>query len=284
MDQELIAKLYRNMLLIRRFEEELAEAVPAKPARSRASHKGHEALAVGAASVLEESDLVISAHGGLGIFIARCASLQEALSAFLGKPAGTHTFFSPERKFFTGLPEAFSLPLSAGLAAAQPRSKDKTVAVCFFTEKALTSGLFHEALILGSLWRLPLVFVLEHEDEEAERDGEEPGLAALAEAFGFSVESIDGRDIFAVRAAVHSAATRARETGSAALVAAYIGGAAADSRSGTPQDPVSSLAAKLDGLHMREIRERIEGEVDREIEKVRGLLTAGGKHCGDAGR
>ena len=168
-----------------------------------------------------------------------------------------------------GFSPQFITPLAAGFAAAQTSEHKANVIVCFLPSSTLSSGLFHEAMVLGRSWKLPMVVVVEPSLRGACQEECAIQLAALGAAHSLELDSVDGRDIFAVRAAVHSAATRSRESRCTTLIEARISTNIEEPHLPWKlDDPIEGLSKKLDGLGMGRVREKLEAEVDREIRKA----------------
>src|SRR4030065_418908 len=155
MDQDDVLSLYRQMLLIRRFEEKSAEMYAlAKIAAFLHLYIGEEAIAVGAIAALRPDDLVISAYRDHGHCLARGSDPGHVMAELLGKATGLcqgkggsmHLVDAP-RRFMGGYAIVGGhLPLATGLAFATKYQQLDLVPVCFLGEGAAQSGQAHEAL------------------------------------------------------------------------------------------------------------------------------------------
>lgn len=291
MDQDLIAELYRKMRSIRRFEEETERLVhEGRIAGPIPTCKGQEAIAVGAASVIEAADYVVSGARCHGHFIARGGALGAAFAELYRQESGCAAgrggslqFHDTARRVFGGWSPEAAL-LAAGAAMGEQLQQSSAIALCFLSAPAVQNGQLHEAAMLISLWKLPIVLIIEHAHDEVEDELDERDLSISAFSYGFARDTVDGHDLFAVRAAVHSAATQARESRVATIIEAHTSWlrraeAAQEPRPWSVRDPIESLSAKLDSLNMRKTREKIEMEVEQEIKEMKhsGSLEQAGK-------
>lgn len=130
MDQDLIAKLYEDMLRIRRFEQEAARLYTERKIGGFLHlYIGQEAIAVGASSVMEPKDYVVTTYRCHGHYLARGGSARAGLSELLGKETGcvegrggSMHFFDRSLNFMGGWGIVGAhVPLAAGVAYAQKR-------------------------------------------------------------------------------------------------------------------------------------------------------------------
>ena len=171
MDQELVCHLYQEMQRIRRFEEEAARMYTERKIGGFLHlYIGQEAVAVGAISVLEDVDTVITAYRCHGHYLTRGGSCRAGFSELLGKVTGcaegrggSMHFYNVDRNFFGGWGiVGAQVPLGAGMAFAHKYKKDGGVNLAFMGDGAINIGSFHEGLALAALWRLPSIFIIEN--------------------------------------------------------------------------------------------------------------------------
>jgi pyruvate dehydrogenase E1 component alpha subunit len=165
-DRQELLSLYRQMLLIRRFEEKSAEMYAlAKIAGFLHLYIGEEAVAVGAIATLRAEDYVISAYRDHGHCLAKGSDPRRVMAELFGKATGLckgkggsmHLIDAP-RHFMGGYAIVGGhLPLATGLAFAIRYQKRDHVVLCFFGEGALPSGQAHEAFNLAAHWKLPVI-------------------------------------------------------------------------------------------------------------------------------
>ncbi len=291
MDQELIADLYRKMLRIRRFEEEAARLYTERKIGGFLHlYIGQEAVAVGAISVLEQKDYVMTAYRCHGHYLAVGGSSREGIAELMGKETGcakgrggSMHFYDVSKKFMGGWGIIGAhMPVAAGIAFAQNYNNTDGVVLCFLGDGSVNIGPFHEAMALASLWNLPVVYIIENNHfamgTPLSKTSPVEDLSIRALGYPMAREVVDGHDVFAVRSAVHTAVKRAREKKLPTLLEAktyrYRGHSMADP--GTyrtkeqvdewkARDPISTLATKLDNLGMSSARETIDREIEEEI-------------------
>ena len=140
MDQELLAELYREMARIRRFEEEAARLYTERKFGGFLHlYIGQEAVAVGAISVIEPTDTVITGYRCHGHYIARGGSARAGMAELLGKATGcvegrggSMHFFDVENHFYGGWGiVGAQLPVAAGMALAHRHYNNESVSLCF---------------------------------------------------------------------------------------------------------------------------------------------------------
>jgi pyruvate dehydrogenase E1 component alpha subunit len=296
MDTNELLPLYRQMLLIRRFEDRSGVAyMQDKVGGYLHLYIGQEAVACGLISVLEPGDVVMDSYRDHGHFIALGGGINECMAELYGKSTGcsggyggSMHLFSKEHGFYggTGIVGA-GIGIGAGLAFALKYRKQKNVCLCFFGDGAVQTGLFHESLNLAALWELPVVFIIENNlyamGTSVERSSSEPELYRRACAYRMHGERIDGMDLFAVREAAERLIPEVRETCKPVLLEAttyrYRGHGAADP--GTyrtreeveewrQRDPIGMVEARLveQGALTEEDVERIHAEVQAEVDEA----------------
>lgn len=291
MDQELIADLYRKMLRIRRFEEEAARLYTERKIGGFLHlYIGQEAVAVGALSVLEPQDCVMTAYRCHGHYLAKGGDSRRGMAELLGKETGcaegrggSMHFYDRSVNFMGGWGiVGGQCPMAAGLAFAQKYKQTDGITLCFMGDGAINIGAFHEAMALSALWKLPVIYIIENNyfamGTPLTKTAPSEDLSIRALGYPTARETVDGHDVFAMRAAVHSAARRAREQKLPTLIEAktyrYRGHSMADPAKyrtkddldeWTKRDPIKTLAAKLDGLGLKDLVAQIDQEIEDEI-------------------
>jgi TPP-dependent pyruvate/acetoin dehydrogenase alpha subunit len=215
--------LYRQMLLIRRFEERvylvyLQGEIPG----TLHQYQGQEAVAVGVCDVLRRTDWITSTHRPHGHALAKGVDLRAAMAELYGKATGCCG--GKGGSMHLGDPAVGMLPAIAivgggntvvtGLGLAFKLRRTDQVAVCFFGEGASNEGAFHEGLNFAAVQHLPVVFACENNLYGASTPFHEaslvPDVAARAAAYGVRGETVDGMDVLAVREAAGRAVAEAR--------------------------------------------------------------------------
>ena len=293
MDQELIGHLYRKMLRIRRFEEEAARMYTERKIGGFLHlYIGQEAVAVGAVSVLDlQKDYVMTAYRCHGHYLACGGNSRQGLAELLGKETGcakgrggSMHFYDLDNHFLGGWGIiGAQVPVAAGVAFAQKYKEDGGVTLCFLGDGAINIGPFHEGMSLAALWNLPVVYIIENNQfamgTPLSKTSPVDDLSIRALGYPMAREVVDGHDVFAVRAAVHAAAKRAREKSLPTLIEAktyrYRGHSMADPGTYRTKeeveerkrlDPIMSLGAKLDALGLSNMRKQIDEEIESEIQ------------------
>jgi len=215
--------MYRQMLMIRRFEE-LALKLRLEDRVHGVVHPyiGQEAIAVGVCANLRVTDRIVSNHRGHGHCIAKGAQVDRMMAELFGRRDGyckgkggsMHIAdFDVGMLGANGIVGA-GLPITAGAGVAAQLEGSDAVAVGFFGDGATGEGPFHESLNIASLWKLPVVWVCENNQYAVETPVASSLAAAnvadLAAGYDMPGYVVDGNDVQAVYAAAHEAVRRAR--------------------------------------------------------------------------
>jgi len=214
--------LYRALQLPRTVEDKMLRLIRQNRISKWFSGYGQEAIAVGCAWALRESDWLLPMHRNLGVWTTRGVELRPLFCQMMGKAGGFTK--GRDRTFHVGLPEkrvvgmishlAAMLPVADGLGLAAQLAGRDTVACAFVGEGATREGDFHEALNLASVWSLPVIFVVENNGyglSTPTRDAVAvENIADAAAGYGMPGVIVDGNDINAVIANIQQAAARAR--------------------------------------------------------------------------
>src|SRR3954469_24382498 len=170
---ELYLELYRQMVTIRRFEEESARAyAQGKIGGFLHLYIGQEPIAVGASSVLRPDDYLLTTYRDHGMALARGMSARSAMAELFGKVTGCSKglggsmhFFDVEHNMLGGYGIVGGhIPIAVGTAFPSKDPTDGRAAMVFFGEGAGSLGDFHEGMSLAALWKLPIVFVCENNE------------------------------------------------------------------------------------------------------------------------
>ncbi len=220
-EQELTA--YREMLLIRRFEERAGQLYGMGFIGGFCHlYIGQEAVVVGLQMVARPGDQVITTYRDHGHMLATgmdpkgvMAELTGRRSGYSRGKGGSMHMFSKEKNFFGGHGiVGASVPLGAGLAFANKYRGNENVAWCYFGDGAANQGQVYEAFNMAQLWLLPIVFVIENNryamGTSVERATATVKLADRGLSFGIPGLQVDGMDVRACKAAGDTAAQHAR--------------------------------------------------------------------------
>jgi acetoin:2,6-dichlorophenolindophenol oxidoreductase subunit alpha len=222
--EEVLREFFREMLLIRRFEEKVEE-------RFRAGELpgflhvaiGQEAVAVGVCRALADGDVIASTHRAHGHTLAKGTHPNELMAELYGKVEGCshgyggsmHLYDVERGNLGANAVVGGGLPAIVGAALAFQLRGEPRVAVAFFGDGATNIGTFHESLNLAQLWGVPAVFVCEdnHWAESTPEGQHSPiqDLSKRAEAFGMKSMKVDGQDVEEVNKVAARALKHARD-------------------------------------------------------------------------
>src|SRR5687767_4647399 len=224
LDREQLIGLYRQMLLIRRFEEKSAEAyVAGKIGGFCHLYIGQEAVAVGAISAIGKEDYVFASYREHGHALAKGMSARSIMAELFGKATGCSKgkggsmhMFDKELGFLGGHAiVGGQIPLATGTAFASMYRGTHEVTLCFFGEAAVNQGAFHESLNMAQLWKLPCIYICENNQygmgTSLTRAMSLSDIAKKGCAYEMAAEFVDGMDVLAVREATMRAVERARK-------------------------------------------------------------------------
>jgi len=219
----LLKELYREMLLLRRFDE-LCLELKMKDQIYSGYHpyEGQEAVAVGFCGGLKRDDVVLSTHRPHGHAVAKGCSLEAILSEMMGRRTGCSgglggamQFLDPENHFFCGSVVGSNLPIATGFGLAMKQKKLDCVCLCLFGDGASNTGSFHEALNLAAIWKLPIVFVCENNQFAEAMPVREfvacERISMRARGYGLDEITVDGNDVEETRRIATELIGRARQ-------------------------------------------------------------------------
>jgi pyruvate dehydrogenase E1 component alpha subunit len=213
--KEVLLEMYRSMLTIRKFEETVYD-VYSRGIMPGLAHlyTGMEAVAVGVCANLKSTDNITSTHRGHGHLLAKGGEPRRMFAELLGKAAGyNHGKGGSMHIVDLSLGILGANGIAAGAALSARVLKEDRVSVAFFGDGALNEGLFYETANMASLWKLPVVYVMENntygEYTSSVRSTAGSG-PARAEAMDIPAVSVDGNDVLAVYAAAQFAISEAR--------------------------------------------------------------------------
>ncbi len=216
-------RLLADMYRIRRMEETCAELYGLQKIRGFLHlYIGEEACAVGAVHALTDDDNILATYREHGHALMRGVPMNSIMAEMYGKASGCSRgrggsmhLFDSSRRFYGGTAIVGSgLPQAVGLALADTMLARPGITVCFFGDGAVAEGAFHESLNLASLWRLPVLFVIENNlyamGTALSRAQAQTDLASKAAGYAMTSSAADGMDVEAVHAAVSEAAAAVR--------------------------------------------------------------------------
>jgi pyruvate dehydrogenase E1 component alpha subunit len=216
---EELEKFYRDMLLIRRFEEKAGQLYGLGLIGGFCHlYIGQEAVAVGLQSALDgDKDSVITGYRDHGHMLAYGIDPNVIMAELTGRAAGISKgkggsmhMFSVEHKFYGGHGiVGAQVALGTGLAFAHKYRGDGGVAMAYFGDGASNQGQVYESFNMAELWKLPIIFVIENNQyamgTSVNRSSAEDQLYRRGESFRIPGLQIDGMDVLAVRGAAETA-------------------------------------------------------------------------------
>jgi pyruvate dehydrogenase E1 component alpha subunit len=214
-----LEQFYREMLLIRRFEEKAGQLYGLGLIGGFCHlYIGQEAVAVGLQSALDPArDSVITGYRDHGHMLAYGIDPKVIMAELTGRAAGISRgkggsmhMFSVEHKFYGGHGiVGAQVALGNGLAFAHKYRGDGGVCMAYFGDGAANQGQVYESFNMAELWKLPIIFVIENNQyamgTSVNRSSAEDQLYRRGESFRIPGMQVDGMDVLAVRGAVTSA-------------------------------------------------------------------------------
>ncbi|TRW97585.1 pyruvate dehydrogenase (acetyl-transferring) E1 component subunit alpha [Paracoccus sp. M683] len=216
-------KYYRDMLLIRRFEEKAGQLYGMGQIGGFCHlYIGQEAVVVGLEAAAEEGDKRITSYRDHGHMLACGMEARGVMAELTGREGGysrgkggSMHMFSREKHFYGGHGiVAAQVPLGAGLAFADKYLGNGRVTFTYFGDGAANQGQVYETYNMAELWDLPVVFVIENNQYamgmSVKRSTKSTTFFGRGEAFGIPGEQVDGMDVLAVKAAGEKAVAHCR--------------------------------------------------------------------------
>ena len=262
LNKQQLADFYRQMLLIRRFEEACGRLYMQGKIRGFLHlYIGEEAIAVGTMAALRPDDYVIGHYRDHGHAIAKGMDPKIAMAELCGKATGSSGgkggsmhLFDAEKHFMGGHAiVGGQMPIAAGLALASKYRKEDRITVCFFGDGAVNQGEFHETLNLASVWKLPILFLLENNlygmgtHVDRSRAGGRH-IYEAASAYDINGVQTDGMDVVSVNECVSEAVKSIRKEGGPRFIEAmcyrYRGHSMADPTMYRERDEAEELGIK----------------------------------------
>ncbi|HEX5600819.1 MAG TPA: pyruvate dehydrogenase (acetyl-transferring) E1 component subunit alpha [Hyphomicrobiaceae bacterium] len=290
-EQELHA--YREMLLIRRFEEKAGQLYGMGFIGGFCHlYIGQEAVVVGLQMCAQEGDQVITTYRDHGHMLACGMDPKRVMAELTGRRSGyskgkggSMHMFSVERNFYGGHGiVGANVPLGAGLAFANKYRGNNNITFCYFGDGAANQGQVYETFNMSKLWKLPVLFIIENNKyamgTSVERSAATTDLSQRGRSFDIPGERVDGMDVRAVKAAGDKAAKWVREGNGPyileMLTYRYRGHSMSDpakyrtreevQRVREERDPIERVRARL--LEKKQATEEELKAIDAEIRRI----------------
>ena len=290
-DEELQA--YRDMLLIRRFEEKSGQMYGMGLIGGFCHlYIGQEAVVVGMQMASKEGDQVITGYRDHGHMLATGMDPKGVLAELTGRKGGyskgkggSMHMFSKEKHFYGGHGiVGAQVPLGTGIAFASKYRGEDSVCLTYFGDGAANQGQVYESFNMAALWKLPVVYVIENNryamGTSVNRAAAQTDFSRRGLSFNIPGEQVDGMDVRAVREAGARAIEHARSGEGPfileMLTYRYRGHSMSDpakyrtkdevTRMREEQDPIEQVRRRL--LGEWEVPEKDLKEIDSEIRKI----------------
>jgi pyruvate dehydrogenase E1 component alpha subunit len=290
--QELF-KFYRDMLLIRRFEEKAGQLYGMGLIGGFCHlYIGQEAVVVGLQSVAKEGDSVITTYRDHGHMLATGMDAKGVMAELTGRiggyskgKGGSMHMFSREKGFYGGHGiVGASVPLGTGLAFAHKYREDGCINYCYFGDGAVNQGQVYESFNMASLWKLPIIYVIENNKygmgTSVERASATTELYRRGEGFGIPGVHVDGMNVLEVRAAAEKVVEHVRGGNGPYVMEMktyrYRGHSMSDPAKYRTKDEVSKMRKEsdpIDTLRSHLIDNKVADEaqlkeIDREVKAI----------------
>ncbi|QUJ77418.1 pyruvate dehydrogenase (acetyl-transferring) E1 component subunit alpha [Sulfitobacter albidus] len=220
---EELTAYYRDMLLIRRFEEKAGQLYGMGLIGGFCHlYIGQEAVVVGLEATAKEGDSRITTYRDHGHMLACGMDPKGVMAELTGREGGyskgkggSMHMFSKEKKFYGGHGiVGANVPLGAGLAFADKYKGNDNVTFTYFGDGAANQGQVYETFNMAALWELPCIFVIENNQyamgTAQQRSTSSAEIWERGKAFGIPGEAVDGMDVLAVKAAGETAVKHCR--------------------------------------------------------------------------
>ncbi len=290
-DRDRRVELLRQMLLSRYFDEKVNDLYAEGKVHGTAHfYVGQESVAVGAIAALKEGDVITSTHRGHGHAIAFGLDIDRMAAELLGQATGYchgkggSMHIADVGKGMLGANGIVggSMGIACGAGWAFKRRGQDSTALCFFGEGAANEGIFHEALNLAAIWKLPVIFLCENNQYGMSMSVKKAtaieNISERAAAYGMPGVTVDGTDLDEVHEATARALRRARAGEGPTLLEAvtyrYLGHSKSDANlyrtreeisMWRRRDPIQLFAAKLEEEGL--LGENEWHELDREAKQ-----------------
>ena len=213
-DEQLLKKLHRFMLLSRRFDERLLSLQRQGRMGTFAPIKGQEAAQLGAVAVLEEQDWLFPSFREMAAELWRGKAMENVLLVYAGYNEGGFVA-EGQRNLPVCIPVGTQLPYAGGMMYAAKYRRTDEIGMAFFGDGATSEGDFHETMNFAGVFQIPLVFVCQNNQWAislpVEKQTASDTIAQKSKAFGFPGIKVDGNDVLAVYTAAKEALNGAKE-------------------------------------------------------------------------
>ena len=291
---DILHELYRDMLLIRRFEEKAGQLYGMGEIGGFCHlYIGQEAVVVGLQSVAEDGDSIVTSYRDHGHMLACGMEAGGVMAELTGREGGyskgkggSMHMFSREKNFYGGHGiVAAQVPIGAGLAFAHKYKGDGKVNMAYLGDGAVNQGQVYETFNMAALWSLPVIFVIENNQygmgTAVNRAAAGQDLCDRGKGYGIPGMQVDGMDVLAVRAAGEIALEHCRSGKGPYILEMktyrYRGHSMSDPAKYRTREEVDSMRKQhdpIDQLKELLLREGIDEGALKEVDKsVKQIVT-----------
>ncbi len=286
---------YREMLLIRRFEEKAGQLYGMGLIGGFCHlYIGQEAVVVGLEAAAEEGDKRITTYRDHGHMLACGMDPKGVMAELTGREGGysrgkggSMHMFSKDKHFYGGHGiVGANVPLGAGLALSDKYRGNDRVTFTYFGDGAANQGQVYETYNMAMLWDLPVIFVIENNKyamgTSVQRATRSPSLWERGASFGIPGEEVDGMDVLAVKAAGEKAVKHCRAGKGPYILEVmtyrYRGHSMSDPAKYRSRDEVQKIREERDAIeHVRELlisgKHATEDELKEIDKETKGIVN-----------
>lgn len=292
-DPDFLKQLYRDMLLIRRFEEKAGQLYGMGLIGGFCHlYIGQEAVVVGLQACAEKQDSVVTSYRDHGHMLACGMDSNGVMAELTGREGGysrgkggSMHMFSREKNFFGGHGiVGAQMPIGTGLAFAHKYKDEDAVSFAYCGDGAVNQGQVYESFNMAALWKLPVIYVVENNrygmGTSVDRASASTELHKRGSAYGIPGMAVDGMDVFAVMEAGAKAVDHVRNGNGPYLLEMntyrYRGHSMSDpakyrskeevSKMKEEQDPIANLKAKM--LAEKLLDDEGFKQIDKEVKEI----------------
>jgi TPP-dependent pyruvate/acetoin dehydrogenase alpha subunit len=275
--------LYRSMFQIRRFEETVLDNFSRGIFYGTThTYLGQEANAVGVLANIRENDIVFSNHRGHGHFLAYGGDPRGLFAELMGRATGIcggrggsqHLHW---RNFYSNGVQGGTIPVATGMALAEKYQHSGAITIAFLGDGTLGEGVIYEAFNMASLWKVPMLYVLENNHIAQTTPSESAVAGSIVErfsAFGILAQQVETGDVLEILAVAKDVLDQVRQEVAPRALILNTQRFGPHSKGDDTRDPlvVSELRKKWDPILIHgarleiEQRKKVEAEVNAEIE------------------
>ncbi|NBD28767.1 MAG: pyruvate dehydrogenase (acetyl-transferring) E1 component subunit alpha [Alphaproteobacteria bacterium] len=286
---------YRDMLLIRRFEEKAGQLYGMGLIGGFCHlYIGQEAVVVGLEAAAKEGDKRVTSYRDHGHMLACGMDPKGVMAELTGREGGyskgkggSMHMFSKEKHFYGGHGiVGAQVPLGAGLAFSDMYKENDNVTFAYFGDGAANQGQVYETYNMAMLWSLPVIFVIENNKyamgTSVQRATKSPSLWERGAAYGIAGEEVDGMDVLAVKAAGEKAVAHCRARKGPYILEImtyrYRGHSMSDPAKYRTRDEVQKMREERDAIeHVRELllqgKHASEEDLKAVDKEIKGIVN-----------